>query len=125
MSKKAKITLLLSLTAFAASVYSLAAAAAYEPYGSETPRSAAVSRSDLRGMETAEQDTDTTQTPYRTKILRLYRGKIAVFEEDADTPIRVLPTDVAQLPPDAIERLDMGIYAYTAEQYRNYVEDFS
>ncbi|MBQ5544821.1 MAG: hypothetical protein IIU00_04010 [Clostridia bacterium] len=124
--KTAKITLLLSLTAFAASVYSLAAAAAYAPALPPRPLPAVMSDTDMPPRPAdVVTPSDTSAPPFRTKLLRLYRGRIAVFEEDGTTPIRLLSTDVTQLPSDAVKRLRDGVYAYTADQYRNYLEDFS
>lgn len=123
MNKRAKITLIASFAAFAASIYSLAAAAAYRPSVIQPAPTAAVSPTDTASvpdLPEAPQD-----EPYRTKIIRLHRGRVAVFEEGSDSPIKLLPTDVEQLPDNAVERLKEGVYAYTAEQYRNYIEDFS
>lgn len=124
MNKKAKITLLMSFAVFAASIYALAAAAAYQPRVVQpSPTVAAISSTD-----TAERDAPPESVPdetYRTKVIKLYRGKVAVFEEGADVPVKLLPTDVDQLPDNAVERLKEGVYAYTAEQYQTYIEDFS
>ncbi len=124
MNKNAKITLVLSCAAFGASVYSLAAAAAYQPYGTVPTPPPAVTVSATDATNPTSLPT-TAPSPYRTRIIRLYRGKAAVFEEGSDVPVSFLPTDISQLPDDAVERLRAGVYAYTAEQYRNYVEDFS
>ena len=123
--KTAKITLLLSLTAFAASVYSLAAAAAYAPALPPRRLPAVMSDTDMPAPSSVTSPSDVSAPTFRTKLLRLYRGRVAVFEEDGETPVRLLPTDVEQLPSDAVERLRSGIYAYTAEQYRIYLEYFS
>lgn len=126
MNKTTKITLILSFAAFAASVYSLAAAAAYQPDIVEPAPTITVSHTDnTSSVQPDPQPSALSDDPYRTKIIRLQRDKIAVFEEDSNSPIKVLPTDISQLPENAIERLKQGVYAYTEEQYQNYIEDFS
>lgn len=117
MNKKSKTLLVMSFAAFAASVYSLAAAAAYEPTAAaavtETPRTAQTTIS------------ETTSPAFPPKILRLYNGQVAVFEEDADVPIQILPINIEALPQETLSRLKSGIYATTREEYLAYLEDFS
>lgn len=116
--------LVFSYGALAASVSFFASSAAYRPPASSgaptAPRS--VSAADAR---LPDREAPLPEEPYRTRIFLLYRGRVAVFEEGKEWPVEVLPTDTAQLPPDALERLASGVYAVTEEQYRNYLEDFS
>lgn len=125
MNKRAKITLIAAFAAFAASVYTLAAAAAYQPGVVQPAPSVAVSSADAPAAPEPTNPEAETDEPYRTKIIKLHNGRIAVFEEGSDIPVKLLPTDVSQLPDNAVERLRAGVYAYTAEQYQNYIEDFS
>lgn len=125
MNQRAKLFFIASFAAFAASVYALAAAAAYRPTVVPPAPTAAAAVSPADTSAPAAHPTAEAHEEYRTKIIRLYRGRVAVFEEGSETPVRLLPTDVDGLPANAVERLKEGVYAYTAEQYQNYVEDFS
>ena len=127
MNKKTRITLILSFALFAASVYSLAAAAVYQPVVVQQPTpTIMVSHTDNTPSDAREHLPDVpSDQPYSTKIIKLHRGRVAVFEENSDSPIKILSTEVSDLPDNAIQRLKEGVYAYTAEQYQNYIEDFS
>ena len=125
MKQGSRLLLLLSCAALAGSVGVFASAAAYRPPAPSRrpPARPAVSAADLPRAD--GEDASLPEDFYRTRIIRLYRGRVAVFEEGQEWPVEVLPTDAAQLPPDALERLAGGVYAVTEEQYRNYLEDFS
>ena len=102
MEKKAKIIFIASCAAFAASVYALAGAAAYRPRVVQpAPTVKAVSPADTPVPDEPPESTpDASDEMYRTKIIKLYRGRVAVFEEGADTPVKLLPTDVGTVVND-------------------------
>ena len=117
MNKKSKTLLTMSFAAFAASVYSLAAAAAYEP------NAAAAVTEPSHTAQTAIAET--TSTAFSPKVIRLYNGQVAVFEEYGSIPIRILPISIDALPQETISRLKSGIYATSREEYLAFLEDFS
>lgn len=118
MKKKAKIILIASIAAFAASVYSLAAAAAYQPDGVDSsPTTVYSTESNYNEAVSSE--------PFQTKIIKIYDGSIAVFEESSDTPIGLLGANIDDLPKDTVEQLNQGITATTQDEYLSYLEDFS
>lgn len=118
MRKKATFTLALSAAAFAASVYALAAAAAYQPeQNTATPATVSSSQS-----ESLSQSSEESFSP---KIIKEYNGNVAVFEENQTTPIKILDTLTDTLPPETAEQLKEGITAFTRDEYLSYLEDFS
>lgn len=117
MKKKAKIILMASIAAFIASVYSLAAAAAYQPDNANSPSS-------VFSPEPNSEDAISSEA-FRTKIIKIYNGQIAVFEENTDTPIDILGANVQDLPENTIKQLNEGITVTTQNQYLSYLEDFS
>lgn len=119
MRKKATFTLALSAAAFAASVYALAAAAAYQP-DQNTATPAAVSSSQIESSSKISEEES-----FSPKIIKEYNGNVAVFEENQAAPIKILDTQTNNLPPETAERLKKGITAFTRDEYLSYLEDFS
>lgn len=118
MRKKSTFMLVLSAAVFAASVYSLAAAAAYQPErNAATP--VAVSSSQINP---SRQNPEENFSP---KIIKNYNGNVAVFEENEAAPIKILETQTDTLPLETAERLKNGITVFTHDEYLSYLEDFS
>ncbi len=118
-SFKKSAALAAAFAAFCASVYSLASAASYRPAAG--PVQMKVSDADQSRVSSGSGEEDT----FRTRVIRLWQGRAAVFETGAETPEEILPADTSQLPEDVISRLKEGIFIYSQEQYINYLEDFS
>lgn len=118
MKKKAKIMLIASIAAFTVSVYSLAAAAAYQPDSvNSTPSSPSSLESNYNDEISSEA--------FHPKIIKIYDGRVAVFEENSNTPIDILGVNVQDLPKTTINQLNEGIIVTTQDEYLSYLEDFS
>lgn len=125
MSRRISLSFAFSLLLFAVSLCLLATSAMYNPRTRSVPDPSPRVPVTLSDIPEEATDRPTEEEPFHTRVIRLYRGKIAVFAEGSDTPEQILPADPSNLPPDALERLREGIPAVTAEQYRNYLDDFS
>ncbi len=112
--------------AFLTSVFSLAAAIAYQPDDAVLAQSEDVSSSSAASSESsAAEESRQTGEDFSPKVLKAYEGYVAVFEQGGTTPIRILEKRIADLPEATAKRLESGITANTSEEYLSYLEDFS
>lgn len=121
MKKRDKITLVLSLAAFGASIYSLAAAAAYKP---DIANSTPISNSSCESKE-SDRINEVSSEFFSVKIIKIYNGSVSVFEENSDIPIDILETNPDDLPEETVNQLNTGIKVTTQDEYLSYLEDFS
>ena len=57
-------------------------------------------------------------------LIREYEGKIGVFTQNSDTPIKIIETNPTLLPEYDQKMLKEGIYLYSETELRQLIEDF-
>lgn len=68
-----------------------------------------------------QTDKESAQPLYTAGI---YRGQVALFAPNSDTPWQVLPVYVNHLPPADQELLQAGFPLYTQEEISSFLEDY-
>lgn len=58
-------------------------------------------------------------------LLKVYRGRIGIFENDSPYPIRIIEVDVRTLPKSEIIALTSGVRVENAEELNKRIEDYS
>ena len=103
---KAKIVSALCSLAVVAAAF---AAAAYLPAGQAV-------------MAPAPQSTSKAQTQYSMKM---YDGKVGIFENGSSTPSQLLDIDIAALPAEEQRRLEAGITVTSHDELLSLIEDYT
>ncbi|MBO5105804.1 MAG: hypothetical protein J6C29_02790 [Clostridia bacterium] len=62
-----------------------------------------------------------TETKY---ILKEFKGNLAIYQMDSDTPLEVLDVKISSLPERDIERIKNGITADTLNEIISVAEDY-
>lgn len=57
-------------------------------------------------------------------LIREYEGKIGVFTQNSNTPIKIIETNPTLLPEYDQKMLEEGIYLYNETELRQLIEDF-
>lgn len=79
----------------------------------------------INAQNTHSQTSFTTSSSYTLYVIKEYEGKVAVYEAQSPTPIKVYDTYISSLPEYDRLLLRTGILVNSKEELSQRIEDFT